>query len=253
MDTLSLREKSRETLQKLIDENTDAASRRAAATGGAEQQQEGEELRYWVDKSRVVDDVVGAPSSSSRRCRFFQRNGFLHVPSFCSIEECANMKRCMFDLVDREWQPDDAEGDGVDSFGTNSRENRARGDYFLNSAESVHFFAESCSLMTEEGDEEDGKDGEGADEGGCCDSDGKGSAERKKRRQSHRRKRLRPEYRRNKMAALNKCGHALHTQVDAFREYSFSGKLLELVLDLGWKDPVLPQSMYIFKQPHIGG
>merc|ERR1712129_251138 len=33
---------------------------------------------------------------------------------------------------------------------------------------------------------------------------------------------------------------------------SQSNKILDLVSELGWKQPVLPQSMYIFKQPSIG-
>ena len=46
----------------------------------------------------------------------------------------------------------------------------------------------------------------------------------------------------------------LVTQVDeVFRDYSFSDKVTGLVAALGWKRPVLPQSMYIFKQPLIGG
>eukprot|EP00039_Didymoeca_costata_P009532 m.126569 g.126569 ORF g.126569 m.126569 type:complete len:188 (-) comp14518_c0_seq15:711-1274(-) len=52
-----------------------------------------------------------------------------------------------------------------------------------------------------------------------------------------------------KHLAVNKVGHGLHVVEDVFREYSFSEKVKNLVKDLGWKDPVLPQSMYIFKQP----
>lgn len=52
---------------------------------------------------------------------------------------------------------------------------------------------------------------------------------------------------------INKVGHNLHTRDPVFREYSFSTKVKELVAQLGYKDPVLPQSMYIFKQPGIGG
>ena len=40
---------------------------------------------------------------------------------------------------------------------------------------------------------------------------------------------------------------------DLFRSYSTSSKIRQLVRSLGWKDPVIPQSMYIFKQPRIGG
>merc|ERR1712048_1558530 len=51
----------------------------------------------------------------------------------------------------------------------------------------------------------------------------------------------------------NKVGHGLHVADDVFRSYSSSTKVGDLVEELGWVDPVLPQSMYIFKQPSIGG
>jgi phytanoyl-CoA hydroxylase len=52
---------------------------------------------------------------------------------------------------------------------------------------------------------------------------------------------------------INKVGHALHFLDPIFREYSQSQKVKSLVKSLGYKDPVLPQSMYIFKQGLIGG
>lgn len=56
-----------------------------------------------------------------------------------------------------------------------------------------------------------------------------------------------------KSELVNKAGHGLHLSDSVFREYSFSSKVKELVHFLGYKDPVIPQSMYIFKQPRIGG
>lgn len=53
--------------------------------------------------------------------------------------------------------------------------------------------------------------------------------------------------------ALNKVGHGLHVADKVFETYSRSDKIARLVEQLGWRDPVLPQSMYIFKQPGIGG
>lgn len=57
----------------------------------------------------------------------------------------------------------------------------------------------------------------------------------------------------SKARSLNKVGHGLHVVDDVFKEYSHSDKVCSLVRALGWKNPVLPQSMYIFKQPEIGG
>jgi phytanoyl-CoA hydroxylase len=53
--------------------------------------------------------------------------------------------------------------------------------------------------------------------------------------------------------SINKIGHALHDLDTAFNTFSRSAKLRDLVADLGIEDPRLLQSMYIFKQPNIGG
>mmetsp|Transcript_13043 Transcript_13043/g.37180 ORF Transcript_13043/g.37180 Transcript_13043/m.37180 type:complete len:233 (+) Transcript_13043:107-805(+) len=55
------------------------------------------------------------------------------------------------------------------------------------------------------------------------------------------------------MDALNKAGHAMHIIPGAFRDYTTSKKVKDLVRELGWLDPQIPQSMYIFKQAKVGG
>jgi len=57
----------------------------------------------------------------------------------------------------------------------------------------------------------------------------------------------------SKERALNKVGHGLHKDRAVFEQYSTSDRLCGLVRELGWNEPVVPQSMYIFKQPMIGG
>lgn len=52
---------------------------------------------------------------------------------------------------------------------------------------------------------------------------------------------------------LNKIGHALHDLDHVFNRFSRSDKLKQLSIDLGLERALLLQSMYIFKQPHIGG
>ncbi|CAE7681290.1 Phyhd1 [Symbiodinium microadriaticum] len=85
-------------------------------------------------------------------------------------------------------------------------------DYFLDSADRIHFFIEK------DAEDEDGKIKKSV----------------------------------SKARSLNKVGHGLHVADPVFREYSQSSKVAELVAELGWRDPVLPQSMYIFKQPATG-
>jgi phytanoyl-CoA hydroxylase len=112
-----------------------------------------------------------------------------------------------------EWDP----AEKTMSFSTdeNANENHGSDDYFLESASRVHFFAEPTAL-------EDG-----------------GS--------------LKEEYKKNKLRALNKAGHAMHIIPGAFCDYTQSPGVQSLVADLGWDDPVVPQSMYICKNAHIGG
>lgn len=56
-----------------------------------------------------------------------------------------------------------------------------------------------------------------------------------------------------KHLALNKIGHALHVFAPAFRKVTFSDKVKDIFRQLKYADPVVMQSMYIFKQPRIGG
>eukprot|EP00912_Choanoflagellata_sp_UC4_P002164 UC4_evm3s1370 len=51
---------------------------------------------------------------------------------------------------------------------------------------------------------------------------------------------------------LNKVGHALHINDDVFKDYAQSHKVAVLMKKLGYTNPAIPQSMYIFKQPEIG-
>ena len=52
---------------------------------------------------------------------------------------------------------------------------------------------------------------------------------------------------------LNKVGHALHTLNGVFKDLIFSEKAKSLFRELKWENPMVPQSMFIFKQPKIGG
>mmetsp|Transcript_35273 Transcript_35273/g.77212 ORF Transcript_35273/g.77212 Transcript_35273/m.77212 type:complete len:319 (-) Transcript_35273:421-1377(-) len=92
-------------------------------------------------------------------------------------------------------------------------ENQGSSDYFLDSGDKIHFFLEAKAA------EEDGSLKSGVE----------------------------------KLEALNKVGHGLHVVDPVFRDYAQSVKVKALVKELGYQDPVLPQSMYIFKQAGIGG
>jgi len=57
----------------------------------------------------------------------------------------------------------------------------------------------------------------------------------------------------SKEEALNKVGHAMHDLDPVFSAFSRTPALAQVAADIGFKDPRLLQSMYIFKQPRIGG
>jgi phytanoyl-CoA hydroxylase len=56
-----------------------------------------------------------------------------------------------------------------------------------------------------------------------------------------------------KEQAVNKIGHALHDLDPVFSRFSRSRDVAELIESLGFGEPLVLQSMYIFKQPGIGG
>jgi Protein involved in biosynthesis of mitomycin antibiotics/polyketide fumonisin len=166
-------------------------------------------------------------SLPSPRCRFFDRHGFLHIPSFSCREEIIAMKQHMQHLVDTQWDPnqtdnkkDNKKTKKLSVFRTDDKQIQEQGsdDYFLTSATNIHFFAESRA-MTPQGDAL-------LD---CYQNE-------------------------NKILALNKAGHGIHLEPGSiFHTYTTSTKIRHLVRDLGWVDPCVPQSMYIFKQARVGG
>jgi phytanoyl-CoA hydroxylase len=56
-----------------------------------------------------------------------------------------------------------------------------------------------------------------------------------------------------KELVINKIGHALHDLDDDFFRFSHRADLDQISRAIGIKKPILMQSMYIFKQPNIGG
>jgi phytanoyl-CoA hydroxylase len=61
------------------------------------------------------------------------------------------------------------------------------------------------------------------------------------------------ELKQDKSLSINKIGHALHQLVPEFKTFSHCEKIKNIALDLGLQRPQIHQSMYIFKQPKIGG
>lgn len=56
-----------------------------------------------------------------------------------------------------------------------------------------------------------------------------------------------------KELSINKIGHAMHDLDPTFERFTYTAELAEIAHDLGLVDALALQSMYIFKQPGIGG
>ena len=56
-----------------------------------------------------------------------------------------------------------------------------------------------------------------------------------------------------KELSINKVGHALHELDPVFAAFSRDSRLADVAAAIGIAEPLLLQSMYIFKQPRIGG
>lgn len=59
--------------------------------------------------------------------------------------------------------------------------------------------------------------------------------------------------RQEKALSINKIGHAMHDLDPVFGRFSRTPAIAGLVAQLGFAEPLALQSMYIFKQPRIGG
>lgn len=55
------------------------------------------------------------------------------------------------------------------------------------------------------------------------------------------------------MIALNKVGHALHVEHPTFNAITFSNRVREICWQLNYNRPAVCQSMYIYKNPGVGG
>jgi len=158
----------------------------------------------WVTHQEYDRHVPDSPDRA-----FFDQHGFLHIKAFASQEETSGMLSQMSDVLE-DWDPTTCV-----TFRTDEAQESAQAssDYFMSSADKVHFFTEV-----------DATDETGALIEGL-----------------------------SKHEAVNKVGHGLHLDQPHFAPYSSSAKVGQLARTLGWEDPVIPQSMYIFKQPRIGG
>mmetsp|Transcript_2328 Transcript_2328/g.4163 ORF Transcript_2328/g.4163 Transcript_2328/m.4163 type:complete len:416 (+) Transcript_2328:37-1284(+) len=169
------------------------------------------EIIFFLTATSALEGET-APSLASE----FDRDGFVVVKGFASDSQCAEMMQQMGRIIDS-WDP---EADKVSVFRTDKAQESAQGsdDYFLSSADKIHFFLEP-GATAEQGDSEGDT--------------------------------IKKEF--TKHLALNKVGHGLHALDPVFKAYTQSPKVGAVVRSLGWSEhAVVPQSMFIFKQPGVG-
>ncbi|CAM9930868.1 unnamed protein product, partial [Choristocarpus tenellus] len=61
------------------------------------------------------------------------------------------------------------------------------------------------------------------------------------------------DFKQDRLQCINKIGHAMHDIDPVFRKHSYETRVGQICRELGLSNPLAVQSMYIFKQPRIGG
>jgi len=149
--------------------------------------------------------VAMASRLSPDQVEQYQRDGFLVVPDFVSLESCASLRAAAERIVDR------FEPDAIRTVFTTNEQERVSDGAFLGSGSGIHCFFEEEAF---------GADG---------------------------------ALRQHKALSINKIGHAMHDLDPTFESFSYTPELAAVATDLGLSNALALQSMYIFKQPHIGG
>lgn len=165
---------------------------------------------------------------------FFHENGYLVIENFLSSSTVQNMKDEIRSIIRS------SDLSQVQTVFTTDDNHRKIDDYFLNSGSNISFFWERKAI-----DNLINKSNE------ASESAIEPSSEEKEKNETP----SKPYTLSSGLEwelALNKIGHNLHDLNSVFQKVSYDGRVGSMCEELGLKDPLLVQSMYIFKQPFIG-
>lgn len=175
--------------------------------------------------------------------------GFLVIPDFASETEVSSLLSRGRRLLST-FDPASV----ASVFSTRVQSASVSAQYFAESASKLSFFFEEGAVVAKKNDEEEGgKEAEEERENGGGINNAPGAAFDGATLSSP----AAPgafELSVPKENAVNKIGHALHDEDDAFRAFSRENpRLLALLKSLNFEKPTPVQSMYICKPPKLGG
>jgi phytanoyl-CoA hydroxylase len=142
---------------------------------------------------------------SADQVESYQRDGFLVLPDFVSVDACQRLRARALEIVDA-WEPSEERS----VFTTNEQERISNGEFLASGSTTWCFFEEEAF----------GADG---------------------------------ELTQPKELSINKIGHAQHDLDEEFERFAYNPDIADVAAAIGLADALALQSMYIFKQPHIGG